>query len=112
MSSTARGGFTVAVWTQKPFTQLLMRPQGSQGCQNCFLQIKLLSFCAKIDPKLQKLQKTFKIDKKNCQKTMFSYTFLNIPQFRLNISAPNHQNIVKEVLPDILTPLGPMGARQ
>ena len=24
---------TVALWTQKPFTLLLMRPQGSQGCQ-------------------------------------------------------------------------------
>ena len=40
---------------------------------------------------------------------MFSYTFLNIPQFGPNISTPNHQNIVKGVLPDILTPLGHLG---
>ena len=26
---------------------------------------------------------------------MFSYSFLNLTQFELNISAPNHQNIVK-----------------
>ena len=50
--------------------------------------------------------------KKSCQKTMFSYTFSNIPQFGLNIRAPNHQNIVKGVLPDIWTPLAPLGARQ
>ena len=43
---------------------------------------------------------------------MFSYSFSNIPQFGLNISAPNHQNIVKGVLPDVLTPLGTLGARQ
>ena len=43
---------------------------------------------------------------------MFSYRFLNIPQFVLNISALNHQNIVKGVLPDILTPLTPLGPLQ
>jgi hypothetical protein len=35
-----------------------MRPQGSQGCQKIgifILHVKLISFCAKIDPKLKKL---------------------------------------------------------
>ena len=60
---------TVAVWTLKPFTPLLTRPQGSQGCQKIrfFLQIKVLSSCAKIAQKRHKLQKLSKL-KKNCQK--------------------------------------------
>ena len=61
---------TVAVWTQKPFTPLLTRPQGSQGCQKIriyFLQIKVLSSCAKIAQKRHKLQKSSKL-KKKCQK--------------------------------------------
>jgi hypothetical protein len=64
----------VAVWTQKPFTPLLTRPQDSQGCQKIrifILEIKLLSSCAKIDPKLQKLQKTFKIEKKMSKNPVF-----------------------------------------
>ena len=41
-------------------------PQGSQGCQKIgiiFLQIKLLSSCAKIAPKRHKLRKIIKIEK-------------------------------------------------
>ena len=88
-------------------------PPGVPGVSKnkIFLQIKLLSSCAKIDPKLQKLQKTFKIENR-CQKTMFSYTFSNTPQIGLNISSPKYQNIVKGVLLDILTPLAPLGTRQ
>ena len=40
---------------------------------------------------------------------MFSCGFSNLTQFKLSIGAPNHQNIVKKVLPDILTPLAPWG---
>ena len=61
---------TVVVWTQKQFTPLLTRPQGSQGCQKIriyFLQIKVLSFCAKIAQKRHKLWKSSKL-KKKCQK--------------------------------------------
>ena len=41
---------------------------------------------------------------------MFSYSFFNLTQFELNISALNRQNIVKGVQPAILTPLAPPGA--
>ena len=41
---------------------------GVSKIQNFFLQIKLLSFCAKIAPKRHKLEKIIKIGKK-CQKT-------------------------------------------
>ena len=40
---------------------LVVRPQGSQGCQKIhknILQINLLSYCANIQPILKKLQKT------------------------------------------------------
>ena len=63
-------GGTVAVWTQKKIFPLLIRPQGSQGCQKItffFLQMKMFSFCAKIAPKRHKLQKPSKL-KKKCQK--------------------------------------------
>ena len=60
---------TVAVWTPQKFFPLLIRPQGSQGCQKItfFLQMKVFSFCAKIAPKRHKLQKPSKL-KKKCQK--------------------------------------------
>ena len=61
---------TVAVWTPKKFFPLLIRPQGSQGCQKItffFSQMKVFSFCAKIAPKRHKLKKTSKL-KKKCQK--------------------------------------------
>ena len=57
---------------------LLMRPQGSQGCQKItffFLQMKVFSFCAKIALKLYKLQKTVKIDEKSSKKTCFHRHF-------------------------------------
>ena len=47
------------------FKSIWARPQWSQGCQKIrFLQIKLLSSYAKIDPKRHKLRKL----KKSCQK--------------------------------------------
>ena len=51
---------TVAVWPENPFSLLLMRPQGPQGCQmkrNHSLNMPLEVWCAKIDPKLNKLEK-------------------------------------------------------
>ena len=65
-------GITQPVQTQFLFKSIWTRSQGSQGCQKIrffFLQIKLLSFCAKIAPKRHKLQKTVKIEKK-CQKNL------------------------------------------
>ena len=49
-------------------TPLLSQLQGWPGCQKInffFLQINLFSFCARIEPKLSKLQKTVKIDKRS-----------------------------------------------
>ena len=69
---------TVAVWTQKTFFPLLIRPQGSQGCQKItffFLQMKVFSFCAKIALKLYKLQKTVKIEEKSSKKPCFHRHF-------------------------------------
>ena len=45
-------------------------PRGPRGVKKSelFLQIKLLSSCAKIDPKSQNLQKTLKIEKKVVKK--------------------------------------------
>ena len=68
----------VAVWTQKTFFPLLIRPQGSQGCQKItffFLQMKVFSFCAKIALKLYKLQKTVKIEEKSSKKPCFHRHF-------------------------------------
>ena len=106
--------FTVAVWTQNPFTPLLTRPQGSQGCQKIriiFLQIKVLSSCAKIAQKRHKLQKSSKL-KEKCQKTLFSQTFSNILQFGGNLSAPNLKWHVQQILVHLLTPLAPLVAHQ
>jgi hypothetical protein len=52
-------------------------PQGSQGCKKSqfFLQIKLLSFGAKIEPKLKKLQKTVKTEEKNVENACFLTVF-------------------------------------
>ena len=93
---------------------LLSQLQGWPGCQKIqfFLQINLFSFCARFEPKLSKFQKTVKIDKKNHQKTLFSYTFLNILQLGGNISAPNLIWHVQWILAHLLTPLGPLGPRQ
>ena len=40
-----------------------------------FLQINLFSFCARIEPKLSKLQKTVKIDKRSSKKPCFLIVF-------------------------------------
>ena len=69
----------MAVWTEINSFLLLTRPQGSQRCQKPhinILQINLLSSCAKIEPKLSKLEKPSKL-KNNCQKSAFSYSFSN-----------------------------------
>ena len=50
------------------------RPQGSKGCLKIvifFLQIKLLSSCTRIEPKLRKLGKTVKIKKKSSKMPVF-----------------------------------------
>ena len=64
----------MAVWTSKNFFPLLIRPQGSQGCQKItfyFLQKKLFSLCAKITPKRHKFQKPSKLKKKMSKKPCF-----------------------------------------
>ena len=106
---------TVAVWTIKKFFPLLIRPQGSQGCQKIkffFSKMKLFSLCAKIAPKRYKLQKTIKIEEKMSKKPLFSQIFSNILQFWGNLSAPNLNWHVQWILAHLLTPLGPLGARQ
>ena len=45
-----------------------------------------------MEPELRKLRKTVKIEKKNHQKFMFSYSFLNFTQFGLNLSAETLQS--------------------
>ena len=59
-------------------TPLLSQLQGWPGCQKIqffFFQINLLSFCARIEPKLSKLQKTVKIDKRSSKKPCFLIVF-------------------------------------
>ena len=65
---------TVAVWPENPFSPLLTRPQGPQGCQmkrNHSLTMLLEVWCAKIDPKLNKLEKTIKIEKNSSKMSVF-----------------------------------------
>ena len=53
---------------------LLMRPQGSQGCQKIRqdpLKMPLEVWCAKIAPKRHKLKKTIKVEEKMSKKTCF-----------------------------------------
>ena len=62
---------TVAVWPENPFSPLLTRPQGPQGCQmkrNHSLNMPLEVWCAKIDPKLKKLPKNMSNLKKESSK--------------------------------------------
>ena len=72
---------TVAVWTSKKFFPLLIRPQGSRGCQKItffFLKMKLFSFCAKIAPKrhnFKKHQNWRKKVKKPCLLRLFQIFF-------------------------------------
>ena len=50
--------YTVAVWTQKAFFPLLIRPQGPQGCQKMGqdpLNMPVEVWCAKIAPKLKNI---------------------------------------------------------
>jgi hypothetical protein len=71
-SSNNRIQKTQPVWTLFLFKSIWTRSQGSQVCQKIrffFLQIKLVSFCARIAPKRHKLRKTVKIEKK-CQKKL------------------------------------------
>ena len=70
-SKNLGGRYTVAIWTQKPFTPLLTRLQGCQGCLKMpkdLLNMEYEVWCAKIAQKRHKLQKTSKLNKK-CQKT-------------------------------------------
>ena len=70
--------FTVAVWTQKTFFPLLIRPQESKGCQKItffFSQMKVFSFCAKIAPKRHKLKKTIRIEEKMSKNPCFLRLF-------------------------------------
>merc|ERR1739836_180220 len=69
---------TVAVWPENPFPPLLTRPQGPQGCQmkqNDSLNMPLEVWCAKIDPKLNKLEKTIKNEKKLIKNVCFLKVF-------------------------------------
>ena len=74
---SVRGGSspnTVAVWPENSFSPLLTRPQGPQGCQmkrNHSLNMPLEVWCAKIDPKLNKLEKTIKIEKNSSKMSVF-----------------------------------------
>ena len=68
------------------------------------LNLNLEVWCANMEPKLHNLQKTVKIGEKNHQKTMFSYSFSKIMQFRLHISAPNFQIRIQWILAHLLTP--------
>ena len=60
------------------FTPLLTRPQGCQGCQKIWttkLKSTLVSWSAKIQPKLKKLWKTVKIEQKLSKKPCFLKVF-------------------------------------
>ena len=60
------------------FTPLLTRPQGCQGCQKIRttkLKSTLLSWSAKIQPKLKKLWNTVKIEQKLSKKPCFLKVF-------------------------------------
>ena len=73
------------------FIQITMdTPAGVPGVSknhNFFLQINMLRSCAKIEPKLKKLRKTAKTEKK-------SDGFSNFLQFRLNLSTTNLHELV------------------
>ena len=65
-------------------TPLLSQLQGWPGCQKIqffFSQINLFSFCARIEPKLNKLQKTVKIDKKSSKNPCFLVVFWSLLNF-------------------------------
>ena len=63
---------------------LLSQLQGWPGFQKIkffFSQINLFSFCARIEPKLNKLQKTVKIDKKSSKNPCFLVVFWSLLNF-------------------------------
>ena len=94
-------------WLQSDILILSVDP--GQNIRIFFLQLKLVSFCARIGPKGTNFQKLSKL-KKKCQKTLFSQSISNILQFGGNISAPNLKWCVQWTLAHLLTPQGPLGA--
>jgi hypothetical protein len=54
---------------------------------------KIVGFCARIELLLKKLRKTVKTEK-NCQKCLFSDSFLNFLQFKLDLRAKNHRMLI------------------
>ena len=76
--------------TKIRFTPLLTHTQGCQGCQKIRktkLKTTLVSWIAKIQPKLNKILKTFR------KQFLFNFdNFSQFFQFWLNLSAPTHQN--------------------
>ena len=72
---------TQPVWTLFLFKFIWTRSQGSQGCQKIrfyFLQVKMLSFCAKIAlerHKLRKIIKWKKMSKNTCFPRLFQIYF-------------------------------------
>ena len=92
------------------FKPLLKYPQGYQGCQKNWKDLRLFTlvpFCTNIQPKVKKLQNIFKINKNH--QNMFFGDFSNFVQFQLKISAKTHQGVDPQVLPIFLTPLAPLG---
>ena len=83
-------------------------PQGSQGCQKIrFFYYWVLVL--RLTQKSSNFENLSKL-KKKCQKSLFSYTFLNILQFRFNLSAPNLKWGVQWMQAHLLTLLGSLGA--
>ena len=73
---------------------LLTRPQGWQGCQKIRktkLKTTLVTWSAKIQPKLNKIRKTFRKQGFFCNFWSI-LTLFQFPQFWLNLSVPTHQS--------------------
>ena len=68
-------------------------PGVSKIC-NFFLKINLLSFCAKIEPKLKKLQKTVKTEKKRVKNACFLTIFQILFHLSSSFPTPNFNLIV------------------
>ena len=80
------------------FTPLLTRTQGCQGCQKIQTTklMSLVSWSAKIQPKLKKLWKTVKIELKWSKKPCF----LHFIELGLNLSTSTYQSGLQFGLPD------------
>ena len=82
---------TVVVFTFKKISTY-MRPQGSYVCQNitlCFYKKNCFPFARRLSPNCRNCKKQSKLKKgKNHQKSMFSYRFLNVPQFGSILTKP------------------------